>query len=229
MKIAYLQKTSLIDYPGKISAVIFTYGCNLRCPYCHNPELVRPGIVPDVLAEEEVMMFLSKRIGKLDGIVITGGEPCIQKGLANFMHQVKDLGLLIKLDTNGTKPEVLETLIKEGLADYIAMDIKAPIEKYAQVAGAHVDISMIQKSIKLIMDSGIDYEFRTTWVREQLSVEDFFSISSMITGAKRFALQRFNRSKHLDDSMLSASPPAEDDIKTALEGLRDAVKERIIR
>jgi pyruvate formate lyase activating enzyme len=229
MRIAHLQKTSLIDYPGKISAVVFTQGCNLRCPYCHNPELVEPGLFSNTVEESKVTAFLERRKGKLDGIVITGGEPAIQKGLSDFMLQVKDMGFLVKLDTNGTLTDVLEKIIERHLADYIAMDIKAPAGKYNEIAGTPVNMDSIFKSIQLIIGSGIDYEFRTTWAAEQLSVADIVEIATMIKGAKRFALQRFNPSKHLDPAMLNSHPPIEAAIIKAVEASRNLVRECVVR
>lgn len=217
MRIAHLQKTSFIDYPGKISAVIFTQGCNLRCPYCHNPELVDSGLFTSPVSQDEILSFLEKRKGKLDGLVITGGEPALQKGLVEFMRSVKDMGFLIKFDTNGTFPEVLETVIEQKLADYIAMDIKGPAHKYSDIAGTQVDMNSILRSISSIMNSGIDYEFRTTWAMEQLSLSDIEEIALMIKNAKRFALQRFNPSKHLDPLTLNFHPPTDDMLKKAAD------------
>jgi pyruvate formate lyase activating enzyme len=229
MRIAHLQKTSLIDYPRKLSAVVFTQGCNLRCPYCHNPELVDPGLFSNPVDVDEVTAFLKRRKGKLDGIVITGGEPSIQKGLLGFMRQVKDLGFLIKLDTNGTLTDVLENVAELHLADYIAMDIKGPADKYPEIAGKPVNLDAILKSILLIMDSGIDYEFRTTWAAEQLSAEDIVETATMIKGARRFAIQRFNPSKHLDPSMLNSHPPLESAIRKAVDASLNLVRECIVR
>jgi pyruvate formate lyase activating enzyme len=229
MKIAHLQKTSLIEYPGKISAVIFTQGCNLKCPYCHNPELVNPELFTASVPEYEILTFLKKRKGKLDGVVITGGEPAIQKGLPDFMRQVKDMGFIIKFDTNGTFPGILENVIEQQLADYIAMDIKGPADKYSQIAGTPVDMNAIFKSIRLIMYSGIDYEFRTTWAIEQLTAEDIIECAMLIKNAKRFAIQRFNPSKHLDPSMLNSHPPMESAIRQVVDAARDLVRECIIR
>jgi pyruvate formate lyase activating enzyme len=229
MKIAHLQKTSLIEYPGKISAVIFTQGCNLRCPYCHNPELVNPELFTASVPEYEILTFLKKRKGKLDGVVITGGEPAIQKGLTDFMRQVKDMGFIIKFDTNGTFPGILESVIEQRLADYIAMDIKGPAGKYSQIAGTPVDMNAIFKSIRLIMDSGIDYEFRTTWAIEQLTAEDIIECAMLIKNAKRFAIQRFNPSKHLVPSMLNSHPPMESAIRQVLDAAGELVSECILR
>lgn len=229
MNIAHLQKTSLIEYPGKISAVIFTQGCNLRCPYCHNPELVEPGLFTAPVSEDEILSFMEKRSGKLDGLVITGGEPALQKDLTDFMRHVKNMGFLIKLDTNGTFPEALENIIEQRLADYIAMDIKGPANKYAGIAGTQVAMDSVFRSIRLIMGSGSDYEFRTTWAAEQLTLADITEIAMMIRDAKRFALQRFNPSKHLDPSALNFHPPKDDMLKKAADCAGALVRECIIR
>lgn len=135
MQIGGLQKFSLLDYPGKISAVVFTQGCNFRCPYCHNPELVDPARYQECLPEEEIFSFLETRRGKLEAVTVTGGEPTLQKSLAPFLRRIKDMGFLVKLDTNGSRPDVLEELLRQKLIDYIAMDIKAPLEKYEAVTG----------------------------------------------------------------------------------------------
>jgi pyruvate formate lyase activating enzyme len=135
MKIGGLQKFSLLDYPGKISAVVFTQGCNFRCPYCHNPELVDPERFQECIPEDEIFAFLETRRGKLEAVTVTGGEPTIQNGLSSFVRRIKDMGFMVKLDTNGSRPEVLEELIRHKLIDYIAMDIKAPLEKYEAVTG----------------------------------------------------------------------------------------------
>jgi pyruvate formate lyase activating enzyme len=229
MKIAHLQKTSLIEYPGKISAVIFTQGCNLRCPYCHNPELVKLELFTAPVPEDEVLTFLKKRKGKLDGVVITGGEPAIQKGLLDFMQQVKDMGFFIKFDTNGTLPDVLQNIIEQKLADYIAMDIKGPAGKYSQIASLPVEMDLIFKSIRLIMDSDIDYEFRTTWSIEQLSEEDLIGCAKMVKNAKKFSIQRFHPSKHLDPAMLNSHPPTDRAIKQAVDAVGKMVRECTIR
>ena len=159
MKIGGLQRISLIDYPGKICAIVFTQGCNFRCPYCHNPELVDPRQYGPAVKEEDVLSFLEKRKGKLEAVAVTGGEPMIQKNLDRFLEKVKGMGYLIKVDTNGSKPEVLEKVIRRRLVDYLAMDIKGPLERYAQIASVKVDTSKISRSIELITSSEIDHEF----------------------------------------------------------------------
>ena len=160
MLIGGLQKTSLLDFPDKISAIVFTAGCNFRCGYCHNPELIN-----SIAPVTEVFEFLKNRVGKLEGVVITGGEPCLQKDLPEFIKQVKSLGFAVKLDTNGSYPEMLAKVLPD--LDYVAMDIKAPLEKYSAVANWNGDVENIRKSIDMIMNSGVDYEFRTTVVASQ--------------------------------------------------------------
>ncbi len=198
MLIGGLQKFSLIDYPGKICAIVFTQGCNLRCPYCHNPELVKPELFDTPLSENKVFSFLENRKGKLDAVEITGGEPTLQPDLLEFVKKIKDMGFLVKLDSNGTNPHVLERIIKNKLVDYLAMDVKAPLEKYSQVVGVRVNIANIRYSINLIMKSGINYEFRTTVVKSLLPREDIIKIGKLIRGAENYFLQRFILSKTLD-------------------------------
>lgn len=164
MKIGGFQKFSLIDYPGLVSAVIFTRGCNLRCPYCHNPELVLPERFEKTVDAEYIVDFLGNRTGKIDSVTITGGEPSLQKGLIPFINRIKKLEFKIKLDTNGTFPEIIEKILNENLVDFIAMDIKAPYSSYSHISGVFVDTDFITKSICSILNSGIDYQFRTTIV-----------------------------------------------------------------
>lgn len=216
------QKSSLIDYPEKISAVIFTQGCNFRCPYCHNPELIssRSETVPKV---PDLLEFLKTRKGKLDGVVITGGEPTIHKDLPDFIKQIKDMGYCVKLDTNGTNPQMLENLIENNLIDYVAMDIKAPIEKYERVVCSKVNTDNILKSIQILKKSEIDYEFRTTVVKSQLLPEDFEKIGEMISGAKKYYLQKFLPSKVLDKSFLQEQTYLEQEFEQILELVKEYV------
>lgn len=203
MLIGGLQKTSLIDFPKRIAAIVFTHGCNFRCPYCHNPELVISN--HESLDDNFVFDFLETRKGKLKGVVVTGGEPCIQKDLPEFLGKIKSMGFDVKLDTNGSQYSMLEKIVSEKLADYIAMDIKAPLDKYETIAGTNINLQNLEKSVNLIMSSGIDYEFRTTVTRELLNVDDFFGIGELITGAKQYYLQKFVPNKVLDETFKSAS------------------------
>ena len=202
MKIGGITKTSLIEYPGMISAVVFTQGCNFRCPYCHNPELVEPSLSNPKIPEDEVIDFLKRRKKYLEAVVITGGEPCLQEDLIDFIVKLKEIGYMVKLETNGSFPEVLSKIIERKLVDFISMDIKGPLDKYDIIAGVKVDISKIKESISLIMDSGIDFEFQTTVVKSMLEEKDFEKIGNLIKGAKSYVLQRFVPSKTLNPEFM---------------------------
>lgn len=201
MIIGGFQKTSLIDYPDKISAIVFTQGCNFRCGYCHNPELIINNIDSSFI-EESILCFLKSRIGKLDAVVITGGEPTLQKELLEFIKKVKQFGYLVKLDTNGTSPEKISELLKENLLDYVAMDIKAPLSRYKDIVNSEINTDLIKESINLIIGSNINYEFRTTVVKSQLTIKDFEEIAKLINGAKNYYLQQFVPSKTLQQNFL---------------------------
>lgn len=191
MKIGGFQKFSLIDYPGKISGVIFTQGCNFRCFYCHNPELVYPHLFGIPLAEEEIMDFLKRRKKQLEAIVISGGEPTIQEDLVSFLNTVKTLGYAVKLDTNGTNPSVIRELVRRKLVDYIAMDIKAPFKKYPDLVKVKVDLSRIKESIEIIENSSLEYEFRTTYIPSFLTSKDLLKILLLIKNKSKFTVQEF--------------------------------------
>ena len=231
MKIAGLQKVSLIDYPGYISAVVFTQGCNFRCPYCHNPELVDPRRFGRLIPEKDIYKFLKKRVGKLDGAVITGGEPTIQKDLVDFIQVIKDIGYQVKLDTNGAFPEVLNSLVDQHLVDYIAMDIKSPLALYRDVIGISSFNSRkkIKKSIKFIMTADVDYEFRTTVVKSMLTESDLQEISEMISGANLYVLQRFKPTKTLKKSYLKKSSYTVGELRDIAHTLKKNVKEVAVR
>lgn len=207
MIIGGLQKFSLIDYPGKISAIVFTRGCNFRCPYCHNPELVDPQRYAKPWQEEEFWAFLQSRTQKLDAVVVTGGEPTLQEDLQPFLESIRKMGFLIKLDTNGSNPDVLKDLLSANLVDYIAMDIKAPLEKYSEVAKVSIDKTDIEESIDLIKQSNVDHEFRTTIAKNVLSKEDVVNIAKMLQGEKLYILQRCVPTKILDPLFLAQFEP----------------------
>ncbi|EKD58805.1 MAG: hypothetical protein ACD_56C00048G0006 [uncultured bacterium] len=199
MRIGGIQKLTLIDYPGVIATTIFTVGCSFRCGFCHNPELVLPEKFPEMNEmEKEFFEHLEKRKGKLEGVCITGGEPTIQPDIVEFIRKIKEMGYLVKLDSNGSNPNVLEKIIQEGLADYIAMDIKSSPEKYSQVVGLKVDVEKIKKSVKMIMESGLPYEFRTTVVPGVHSEKDFDEIADWIKGAKSYYLQEYRNAEIID-------------------------------
>jgi pyruvate formate lyase activating enzyme len=189
MKIGGFQKTSLLDYPDEISAIIWTIGCDFRCPFCYNRDIVL-GKARNV-SEEEVLTFLQKRKGLLDALVISGGEPLMHGNIAAFIKKVKDLGYLVKIDTNGMHPEEIKGLIDQKLVDYVSMDIKAPKNKYDKLTGVKTDIDKIEKSIEIIKNSAPDYEFRTTFAPELLTKEDILEIAKWLEGSKRFYLQQF--------------------------------------
>lgn len=198
MEFGGLEKFTLIDYPGKVACMVYTIGCNFRCPYCHNPELVDE-TVENTMSEGYILHFLSQRIGILDGIVITGGEPTMHgQKLLDFILKVKNLGFKVKLDSNGTDPEFLARVIDNNLVDYIAMDIKSPLSKYSQTVARAVNINSIRKSIEILIGSGIDYEFRTTVVKSLINIEDFEEIGKEIKGAKKYFLQKFIPTKILN-------------------------------
>lgn len=222
MEIGGLQRVSLNDYPGKICATVFTQGCNFRCAYCHNPELVDPDRYGPVLPEEEVISFLSKRRGKLDAVTVTGGEPTLQRDLEQFLGELKEMNYLVKVDTNGSNPETLSTLIDKQLVDYIAMDLKGPLKKYGLMTAVKVDVSRIRRSIQLISTSGIAHEFRTTVVRSQLGLEDFVSMAKIIKQARLYVLQSFVASKTLDSAFLSEASYTQEEFST----LRDVLEKK---
>ncbi len=196
MQIKGFQKTTFIDYPGKVASLIFTGGCNFRCPYCHNGGLVlTPGKYPTVMTET-VLSHLEKRKGLVEGLVITGGEPTLMEGLDIFIRRVKEMGIFVKLDTNGTNPDVVQGLIQDNLLDYIAMDIKHSLKSYETITGIrHVNVKKIRESIKLIINSGIDHEFRTTMIRGVHTMEILKEMLSEIEGAKTYILQQYVKSE----------------------------------
>ncbi len=202
MDFYYLQKVTLIDYPGKISCTTFTHRCNFSCPFCHNPELVIEKWdkkISQGFTEDKVLEFLKSRKGKLDAVVITGGEPLLwNKDLMSFLEEVKKMGYLIKVDSNGSFPEVLDDYIKKEIVDYWAMDIKNSESFYSETAGVNVDIEKIKKSIDLIKNSEVDYEFRTTVVPGLHDLEKVKGIGKLVKNSKRFVIQNFRKGKCID-------------------------------
>ena len=209
MNISGLQKLTLLDFPGRLAATVFLGGCNFRCPFCHNASLVLAPAECENIGEEELFEFLKQRKGKLSGVCITGGEPTLYPSLKDFITKIRAIGYAVKLDTNGTNPELLTELIEEGLLDYVAMDIKNSPEKYSLTAGTSVNVEKIKKSVALLLSDKIDYEFRTTVVKELHTKEDFARISEWISGAKRYFLQTFKDSGDLIGSGFSADSEAE--------------------
>jgi pyruvate formate lyase activating enzyme len=195
MRIAGIDKTSVVDYPGKIAAVIFTPGCNLDCWYCHNRHLLAPGEQPVDHAPEDVLDFLAARVGLLDGVVVTGGEASLQTGLDDFLAACREMGFATKLDTNGTRPWVVRDLIDRGLLDFVAMDIKAAFSGYDDMTQTDVDHAAIDESIDMLMTAGIDYEFRTTYA-PPLTAADIAQIAMRIRGARQYAIQQYRTPGH---------------------------------
>lgn len=198
------NKTTLLDYPGHLAATIFLGGCNFRCPFCHNASLVLAPESQPVISEDEIFATLKKRIGILEGVCITGGEPTLYTGLLEFIKQIKGLGFLVKLDTNGSNPNIIRKLLEEKLIDYVAMDIKNSKEKYNATTGIkNINTDMVSESISVLLNSNIDYEFRTTVVKNFHETSDFFSIGKWINGAESYYIQPFEDSGNLISDGLS--------------------------
>lgn len=223
-----VQKVSLVDYPGHVAAALFTIGCNMRCGYCHNPELVLPDRYADTIAEEDVLLFLESRKGKLDGVVISGGEPTMHWGLPALVARIKAMGFLVKLDSNGTHPDMIARMLREKMLDFVAMDIKGPLEKYQAIAAYPIDTAAVQRTIELLRCSDIEYEFRTTVVKSQLAPGDFTGIGELIKGAPRFALQRFRPGKTLHPAFRHETTYSDEEFEAIKEMLEEYVDECII-
>lgn len=209
MKIKGIQKLTLLDYPGRLAATVFLGGCNLRCPFCHNASLVVRG-GGDEISEDELFEFLESRAGKLSGVCVTGGEPTLNPSLPSFINKIRALGYSVKLDTNGTNPDMLEQLIRDGLIDYVAMDIKSSPERYAAVSGVPgLDISAVERSVRLLLDGNVEYEFRTTVVRELHTFDDIDAIGRWISGARAYFLQPFKDSGDIIKDGFSSYSEAE--------------------
>ncbi len=219
MKLIGLQKMTVLDFPGRVACIVFTFGCNFRCPFCHNASLVLGEGESDI-TEEEFFSYLKKRKGILDGVCVTGGEPLLQKDIEEFLGKIKALGYEVKLDTNGMYPEKLKKVVREGLVDYVAMDIKNSPEYYAQTVGKdEIDFEKIKESVDfLINEAGCDYEFRTTVVAEFHTESAFEEIGKLIKGAKNYFLQGFIDSGDLIGENLNALP------KSNMEKMADRVR-----
>ena len=218
MRLLGLQRLTLLDYPERVACTVFTGGCNLRCPFCHNATLVVGE--GEEISEEEFFAFLASRLGRLDGVCISGGEPTLQADLADFAGKIKAMGFSVKLDTNGTRPEVISALIADGLVDYIAMDIKNSPAKYAETAGVdNIDFSKIRESIKIISESGIDHEFRTTVTSELHTVEDIKEICRILHQDAKFYLQSYRDEGEILKKGLST--PTNEEISALLRAARE--------
>ena len=211
MKLHGLQKMTLLDFPGHVACTVFLGGCDFRCPFCHNFELI-DGTAEPVMDETELFSFLESRKGLIDGVAITGGEPCLHKDLPELIRKIRAIGYPVKFDTNGYHPEMLKSIIDEGLVEYVAMDIKNSEEKYEITCGVDlIDMDKIRESISILINSGIEYEFRTTVIKEFHEEDDFPKMCEMIKGAKRYFLQRFTDRDSVPYGNLT--PPSFDEMR----------------
>lgn len=229
LNIAGFEKTSLIDYPGKLSAVVFTHGCNMRCAYCHNPELVIDPVCSDRLyAPTKILEYLARRKGKLDAVVITGGEPLLYDDLNSFIIRVKKLGYLVKLDTNGLLPEKLEKFLRNHLLDCVSMDVKYSPDDYIKILGG-LGFEKIRDSIRIIMGSNIDYEFRTTYVKGIHSTMSSKEIAQLIPHAKKYFIQNFRPGKTINPLLSFDNSFTEAELKILRKNARSFVRNTEIR
>lgn len=224
MIIGGLQKFSLIDYPEKTCAIIFTQGCNFRCHYCHNPELVLPKQFGTTITLKAVYQYLEKRKNKLEAVCITGGEPTIHQDLIPVMQEIKNMGFFVKLDTNGTHPKILAKAIKLNCIDYLAMDIKAPLTRYNKIVDQPVVIANIKKSIRLIINSGIKHEFRTTVVKSLISLQDLIRIGQTIQGAQKYYLQKFIPSKLINPGLMKEESYKQQELEKVTKKIKQWVE-----
>ena len=227
MNIHGLQKMTLLDFPGRVACTVFLGGCDLNCPFCHNAELI-DGTAKPVMDDAELLAFLEKRKGLLDGVAFTGGEPTLRTDLGDLLRKIKAMGYPVKLDTNGMHPDRLKALIDGGLVDYVAMDVKNSPEKYAHTCGVEtMDLTPIKESVKLLLSGAVDYEFRTTVVDELHTLSDFESIAQWIAGAKRYYLQAFTDRDTVVYENFHA--PAKECMETYASAVRKTVQEVALR
>lgn len=230
MKIVGFIKTSLLDWDGQVVSVIYLPGCNFRCPFCHNVEMVLHPDSFDELPFSEIEDYVRSNSDFLDGVVVTGGEPTLQRDLPQLLKRLRDLGVKVKLDTNGTHPDMLKDVIEAGLVDYVAMDLKAPLnEKYDDLAGVKVPLDKIKRSIQVLEDSGIEHEFRTTVVPIFLSLQDVEAMAAYIGGTKTYVLQQFRPGKTLDPNLQGVKPYPRVTILGMAETAGQYVRKVIIR
>ena len=228
MVIHGIQKLTLVDYPGHPAAILFTGDCNFRCPFCQNAPLVLSSSSEPLIADEEIFSFLTKRKGMLDGVVVTGGEPTLQRDLIPFLGRLKTLGYLVKLDTNGYRPDVLEKAMESGYVDYVAMDIKTSLDEYPVVAGIkNLDVSRIERSVELLKTGAVDYEFRTTVVEPLHHKENFEKIGELLKGCRRYYLQSFVDSGNIIGK--NCFPPSQEQLKNYLKTVSNYIESVSIR
>ena len=226
MCIVGLQKLTLLDYPGRVACTVFLQGCNFKCPFCYNSSLI-DSTDNNFLSTNDFFDFLDKRKKVLDGVAITGGEPLLNPSIKDFIKKIKEKGFLVKLDTNGSNPSLLKELIEENLVDYVAMDIKNTFEKYPLTTSVNVEIENIKNSIFLLINSSIDYEFRTTVVKEFHNVEDFKLIGNQIKGAKNYYLQSYQEKNSVISKNLH--PLSKDELQACLKVVKEFVNNASIR
>ena len=228
MEIEGLQKLTLLDFPGRVACTVFTPGCNFRCPFCQNASLVIDAPVKGAEDIEEFFSFLSKRKGILDGVAITGGEPLLQKGIGEFISRIREMGFQVKLDTNGSFPEILKDLINRGLVDYVAVDIKNSRRKYPLTSGCSgQQLAKVEQTVELLKSGVVDYEFRTTVVSQFHELADFTEIGEWISGARRYFLQKFEDSGEIIQDGLSAV--SKEEMERFAEAVRPYVSEVSLR
>lgn len=229
MIISGLQKLTLLDFPGYVACTIFTRGCNMRCPFCQNQGLVVPEHFDskEIIPTQEIIEFLKSRKSRLQGVCITGGEPTLQTDLMKFIKQVKSIGYKVKLDTNGTNPEIIKTLLDNNLLDYIAMDIKNDLSRYELTSGVNEEKKSILKSIDIIKDAGIEYEFRTTVVKELHDEESFQNIAKIIGHVTNYSLQYYEETEHVINPIYHT--PSDDEMKLYYKIMQNAADHVVIK
>lgn len=233
MILSAIQRFTLLDFPNRVSCIAFTPGCDLRCGFCHNPEFVLPdrlcALAGSLISDEHFFRFLDRRQGLLDGVVVSGGEPTVWQDLPAFLNRIKTLGFLVKLDTNGNNPDMLEQLVEERLVDYIAMDVKTSLEKYPELAGFGAKPANIERSIGLISTSGVEYEFRTTLIREHHTEAILTELSHLLAGARQLYLQTFRSTETLDSAFAGYHGFSPDEMHMLAERFRTPLRQVGIR
>ena len=227
MRICGLQKVTLLDFPGHVACTVFLGGCNFNCPFCYNASLIGSIDAEELMSSDEFFKYLNNRKGILDGVAITGGEPLLHKEVKEFIQKIKNLGFKVKLDTNGSFPKVLKNLIDEQLVDYVAMDIKNILDKYCLTVGCKINIEDIKESIQILINSNIDYEFRTTIVKEYHSIDEFTKIGELIKGAKKYFLQCYQYRDSVREKTLN--PMTKEELTSCLEKVKPYVEYAALR
>ena len=227
MRICGLQKVTLLDFPGHVACTVFLGGCNFNCPFCYNASLIGSVDAEELMSSDEFFKYLNNRKGILDGVAITGGEPLLHKEVKEFIQEIKKLGFKVKLDTNGSFPKVLKNLIDEELVDYVAMDIKNILDKYCITVGCKINIEDIKESIQILINSNIDYEFRTTIVKEYHSIDEFTKIGELIKGAKKYFLQCYQYRDSVREKTLN--PMTKEELTSCLEKVKPYVEYAALR